>query len=233
MTANSKFLFETDFGDLETLESKAQRYSEEDLAAARQAAMQDARNEMRDFEEKRAADLLTDMAACLDEMSAARRQDLQTATESAVDIGVAMCRKVLPTLAAQNALAEIEGHIVRTLAEVFGEPRVVVRVSEDNVERLRPGIDNLASSFDGKIVLLADEQLAPTDCHVMWADGGCERDLERSWAQINKAVQQIVDGGLGNEPASAAAGAAHDSASDGDISSPDFNSLPKSSQAID
>ena len=86
MAAENKFLFETDFSDLEALESRAEKYSEADIAAARQAAMEEVRNELREFEEKRAADLMAQMAARLEQLSAGRQQDLQAATESAIDI---------------------------------------------------------------------------------------------------------------------------------------------------
>lgn len=233
MTAENKYLFETDFGDLAAVESKTQKYSEEDIASARQAAAQEMRDELRDFEEKRAADMLAEMSAKLGNMSAERARDLQSATESAVEIGVAMCRKVLPALAAQNALSEIEGHITRTLAEVHGEPRVVVRVSEENVARLQPGIDSLAGGFDGKIVLLADDQLAASDCHVMWADGGCDRDVQRTLSEIDKAVEQIIDIGIGSAPADPAIGPDQGAASVSLEISTDFNEIQPFSKAID
>jgi len=233
MAAENKFLFETDFSDLEALESRAEKYSEADIAAARQAAMEEVRNELREFEEKRAADLMAQMAARLEQLSAGRQQDLQAATESAIDIAVAMCRKILPALAAKNALSEIEGHVARTLAEVHGEPRVVVRVADENLQHLQSAIDRVTSGYDGKIVLLADDRLAATDCHVMWADGGCDRDVQRTWAAINKAVEQITDHGIGGEPAQTAPETDQGGASDTIEISHSNNELQPSSEAID
>lgn len=197
MSTETRFLFETDFGNPDANENQARKYSEEDITAARQEALDAARGELHSYEEKRAADLLGEISTKLDTLSAQRAEDLQSTTESAVDIAVLMCRKVLPTLAAQNALVEIEGHITRALADVHGELRIVVRVSEEHVAALQPRIENFANGFDGKIVLLADDQLSPTDCHVMWADGGSERDVQRTWSEINKVADQITDVGIG------------------------------------
>lgn len=233
MSTETRYLFETDFGNPQANESKAQKYNEEDIESARQEGMQTARAELHSFEEKRIADLLAEVAAKLDVLSAQRAEDLQSTTESAVDIAIIMCRKLLPTLAAQNALTEIEGHIARALTEVHGEPRIVVRVSEEHVAALQPRIEVFANGFDGKIVLLADDQLSPTDCHVMWADGGSDRDVQRTWSEINKVVDQVTDGGIGSMAVEPVSEADPEGATNSPTISNNFNSIEQSSQVID
>lgn len=233
MGTETRSLFDTDFGDLEANALKEEKYSKEDIAAAKQEALELARAELKGFEEKRAADLLAEMSVKLTALSAARAEDLQSATESAVDIAVAMCRKILPALAAQNALTEIESHIARTLAEVHGEPRVVVRVSEDNVAALQSGIEGLAGGLDGEIVLVADDRLPATDCHVMWADGGSERDVQRTWAEIDKAVEQITSNGINTMAPGPTTGTDSDTAVNTSGSLPDSNEIKPFSEAID
>ena len=233
MGTETRFLFETDFGNSEVSESSARRYSEDDIQAAKAEALQLAQAELRGFEEKRAADLLVEMSAKFDILSAQRDDDLQSATESAVGIAIAMCRKALPALAAQNALTEIAGHVTRTLADVHGEARVAVRVAEENLAALQARIDDIAGSFDGKIVLLADDQLAPTDCHVMWADGGSERDVQRTWAEIDKAVALISEIGAAPEIASPLAEKALDESTDTENVSTDISDLDEFPEAID
>ncbi|MCZ6590627.1 MAG: hypothetical protein O7B98_05730, partial [Alphaproteobacteria bacterium] len=90
-----------------------------------------------------------------------------------------------------------------------------------------------ANDFDGKIVLLADDQLSPTDCHVLWADGGSERDVQRTWSEINKAVEQITDGGIGSMAIDPATKADQVTETDSSEISNDFNSINPSSKAID
>lgn len=197
MGQGAKFLFETDFGNPEVAKRNARNFTEADVQAARAEALQEARAELGAREEKRAADLAAQIAATVEQLVAQRAADLQAASECAVDIAVTICRKVLPTLAAQGALDEIAGHISRALADVQGEPRVVVRMSEANVAALRHRVDALANGFDGTLVLLPDDHLSDSDCHVMWADGGSERDVARLWAQIDQAVEQITAAGIG------------------------------------
>lgn len=237
MGAETRYLFETDFGDLEAVERTAEKYSEEDIAAVRQEALETARAELRGFEEKRAADLLAEMSVKLTALSAVRAEDLQTATECAVEIAIAMCRKMLPALAAQNALSEIKSHISRTLAEVHGEPRVVVRVSESNIAALQSGIETLTNGLDGEIVLIADDRLPDTDCHVMWADGGSERDVQRTWLEIDKAVEAIVGNGMPSMAPKAADGATPEAAPGTSENSPklslESNEIEQLSEAID
>ncbi len=233
MGTETRFLFETDFSNPEASETAARIYSEEDVQAAQAEALQAARAELRNLEEKRAADLLAEMSAKLDTLAAHRAEDMQSATERAVDISIAICQKMLPTLAIQNALAEIEGHIARTLADVHGEPRVVVRVSEENLVKLQSCIDSLASGFDGEIVLLADDQLPATDCHVMWADGGSERDVQRTWAEIDKAVELITDNGIRPANADPVTESDQVAASETSELSSDLKDLEQSSEAFD
>lgn len=233
MNTETRYLFETDFDNPEANQNQVRKFSEEDIVAARQEALDAARAEIHSFEEKRGADLLVEISAKIDALSAQRAQDLQSSTECAVDIAVLMCRKVLPTLAAKNALAEIEGHIARALADVHGEPRIVVRVAEEHIAALQPRIDSFATGLDGKIVLLADDQLASTDCHVLWADGGSERDVQRTWSEINKVADQITNGGIGLPPAETAAEPTPEPVTQEPELSNNINDIDQPSQVID
>ncbi len=233
MSTETRFMFETDFDNPELLDSSARTYSEDDIKAAQLEARQATLAELCNLEEKRTADLLAEMSAKLDTLSGQRAEDLQSATEQAVDIAVAICQKVLPTLAAQNGLAEIEGHIARTLADVHGEPRVVVRVSDANVAKLQPRIDGLAGGFDGQIVLIADDELSATDCHVMWADGGNERDVQRTRAELDKVVEQITAHSAHQTPGGPVVDGDPETETAPTELSNNLNSLESSSQAID
>ncbi len=233
MATETRFLFETDFDSPDLSDRTARIFSEDDVQEARAEALQEARAELCNLEEKRAADLLAEMSVKLDALAARRGEDLQSSSVRAVDIAVVICQKILPTLAAQNALAEIEGHIARTLADVYGEPQVVVRVSEENVGKLQSHIDSLASGFDGKIVLLADDQLPASDCHVMWADGGSERDVQRTWAEIDKTVEQITESGLQPTHTDTATRSDQEIAIDSHELSLSSNELEQSSEVID
>ena len=44
-----------------------------------------------------------------------------------------------------------------------------------------------ANGYAGKIVLLADDALAPGDGRIEWADGGAERDTRRLWPRSTRS----------------------------------------------
>jgi flagellar assembly protein FliH len=49
-----------------------------------------------------------------------------------------------------------------------------------------------AAGFDGKLVLLGDDEMALTDCRVDWPDGGTERNLDRLWRDIDDAIARTL-----------------------------------------
>lgn len=197
MTASQKYLFENDFAQPEEMRQRAAIYSEQDMAAAKSEAFEAGRNDMlaeqRNFEEQRIAEILTRLGDCVQDLRDNRAADLDAISSQAGDMALAICRKVLPTLSAQNALTEIEGLIMRNIVEMQDEPRLVVRVSDTKVEDLQARFERIAGGFEGSLVLLGDDELAETDCALLWADGGAERNLDRLWAELETALAAIND----------------------------------------
>jgi len=197
MAAGQKFLFENDFAHPDEARKRAAVHTDEDLAAARAQSFAEGRAAMQ--AEHEAADeqeiftLLTQLAENVEELRAQRGAELDTAGAQAGELALTICRKILPTLSAQNAMTEIEGLIVRTIAEMQDEPRLVVRVADAKVEDLQSRFERMAGAFEGSLVLLGDDELAQTDCSLLWADGGTERKLDRLWAELDSAVSAITD----------------------------------------
>ncbi len=105
-----------------------------------------------------------------------------------------LLRRLFPALTRRHGTKEIEAVIQDSLDRLRDEPRVVVRVADGRLDALKERIDALTAKagFDGKVVLLADEEIADGDVRVEWADGGAERDSERLWREIEKAVQRAL-----------------------------------------
>ncbi len=94
---------------------------------------------------------------------------------------------------------------------------MVIRIADALLDPLRERLDEVAAkaAFDGKVVLLADEALAPSDVRVEWADGGAERDTGRLWAEIDQVLERnLGDSRLG-------APAPGDTAAETPVSDPD------------
>jgi flagellar assembly protein FliH len=198
MSASQKFLFETAFDEpgsernakpLPThTDEQGELIREEAYRAGHTAALAEARN----LEESRIKDMLNMMGRHIATLSKTREADIQSIAEQVTDVALAICRKVLPELSRQHALTEIEGLIRACLAEMPEEPRIVVRVADGTVDQLQQRISGLANGFAGKLVLLGDDELAPPDCVVLWADGGTERNLERLWQDIDSATARLA-----------------------------------------
>ncbi|HZD91309.1 MAG TPA: flagellar assembly protein FliH, partial [Pseudolabrys sp.] len=49
-----------------------------------------------------------------------------------------------------------------------------------------------ARGFEGRLVVQADAQLAPGDCHIEWAEGGVNRDEAATRATIDELVGRYI-----------------------------------------
>lgn len=118
----------------------------------------------------------------------AQRQQQTDVTE----IVLAIARKLLPPLAAEQALTTIQGMLTEVCRDLGREPRLVVRVHDGMLDALKQMLDGITQqqAYAGKVVLLADEALQPADCRIEWSDGGLEHDSAALWQQIDAAIQR-------------------------------------------
>jgi flagellar assembly protein FliH len=100
----------------------------------------------------------------------------------------------MPELNRRGGLAEIEGLLQETMGHLRDESRIVVRLHDRLLDALRADLDTIAQAagFDGKLVLLAEADIAPGDCRIEWADGGVERVADRIWSDIEAAMMRAT-----------------------------------------
>lgn len=200
--SQKRFLFDTSFdganGELIIEppggEPPAPQFGEEDLeqaraegvAAGREAALQEARLQAEEALVRTEQQVGRALETLLQQWTATERQLAEEATEAT---GL-MLRKLFPVLAETAGLAEIEALIGDCLTRVKEEPRIVVRVSAEQIEPITARIDAVASqrAYDGKVVVIADDDLAAGDALVEWADGGAQRDSARLLAEMDAAI---------------------------------------------
>jgi flagellar assembly protein FliH len=117
--------------------------------------------------------------------------------ENVIRIGAAISRKLLPELSRRQGTTEAEAMLGAVITELIDEPRMVIRVADEDLDTLSEKIDTIAArrGFAGKIVMLADSSVAPGDCRIEWADGGVERDSARLWNDIDQAVVRLLGTG--------------------------------------
>lgn len=144
---------------------------------------------MADIAERTAATCAALADAVTHLMTAEASRHAQTQIE-AVNMALAIARKLAPALIAAEPLAEISRVVGNCLSLGHREARILVRVAEELTDSVKHACDTAAQGqgFMGKLVILGDPALHASDCRVEWADGGCERDS----ASLDQEIDQII-----------------------------------------
>ncbi len=208
MATLRKFEFETSFDvDVDVSSEREQRdvgtraireYTEDDISAARDAAYTEGRDTALKEALSSSEHLITQLLPVIGQQIDALREANETVyakvASDAIKIAVTIAHKVMPELARNNAFEEIEGLVRDCLNTLYEEPRVVVRVHDRVLDKLKSRIDEIAGAcgFNGTVVLFGDSNFADTDCRVEWADGGAERNIELLWREIDDAISRVA-----------------------------------------
>ena len=112
----------------------------------------------------------------------------------AVEVAIAVGRKLAPALMAQEPLAEISALARDCFRQIVSAPHVVVRVNDALYAATREKLDDIlhTSGFEGRLVVLAEPDIAAGDCRIEWADGGLTRDRAAADAAIAEAVNRYI-----------------------------------------
>jgi len=200
MAAPAKFLFDTDFSAPDKSRERAATPAEiaEKIAAAEARAYRDgydaAQREAKAESDRRAALALEEIGLGIKGI-AARYDGIETRMETeAVDVAVAVARKLCSALIAAEPLGEITGLVSDCFSHLVSTPHLVVRINEQLYEVARDRIDRLAkqSGFEGRLVILAEPEIATGDCRIEWADGGVVLERAAIEAKINELVGRYV-----------------------------------------
>ena len=83
----------------------------------------------------------------------------------AVDVAVAVARKLCSELIAREPLGEITGLVRDCFAQLVSTPHLVVRINDQLYETAREQIERLAkrSGFEGRLVILAEPEIESGD----------------------------------------------------------------------
>ena len=200
MATARKYLFDVSFDEAaiapppEAAPPPEEKFSRAELEAAQQVARAEGHSaglaEAQDAVAAKAAAALELMAKGLSVLIAAHDEAIAQTQRDAIAALRVIVAKTMPVLAAKGAVAEIEAFVRKCLAEALDEPRVVLRVANDVYEPVRGQIETMAATtgYPGRIVLLADENLAVGDARLEWADGGAERNLAQLLSEADAAM---------------------------------------------
>ena len=201
MGAATKFLFDVDFAASDgkperqaiTLAEHALKLAEAETAAHRRG-YEDARTDAGIEAERRMADALEHIAVSLAAASDALKAIEARLECEAVEVAVAVARKLAPALIACEPFAEISALASSCFRELIASPHIAVRVNDALYAPAREKLDDIvrAKSFQGRLVVLAEPDIAMGDCRIEWADGGISRDIAAADAAISAAVASYV-----------------------------------------
>ncbi len=200
MGAPAKFLFDVDFSAPETGRPRAPNEAE----VAEQVAGAEARGYRNGFEAaqretivangRRHAQALGDIGDAIN-LVAARFAGIETRMETeAVEVAVAVARKLAGELLANEPLAAVSALVSDCFRHLVATPHLVVRLNDALYDSGRVEIETLAkqSGFQGRLVILAEPDIAGGDCKIEWADGGVVLDRAATEAKITELVGRYL-----------------------------------------
>jgi flagellar assembly protein FliH len=201
MTAPTKFMFDTDFAGgprkpvepMITLAEHQVRLAEVETASLKRGYAQ-GQNDAQVEVNRRIAATLDNVAKS---MAAANEalQAIEARLEcEAVEVAVAVARKLAPTLVAREPFAEIAALASDCFRQLVAAPHIVVRVNDAVYATAKESLEDIARArtFEGRLVVLAEPDIAVGDCRIEWADGGLNRDNAATDAVIGDAVTGYI-----------------------------------------
>jgi flagellar assembly protein FliH len=199
MAAPAKFLFDVDFSAPDKREKAATpaeiaaKIAEAEARAYR-AGYDAAQREAKVESDRRAALALEEIGIGIRGI-ASRFASIETRMETeAVDVAVAVARKLCAELIAREPLGEITALVSDCFSHLVSTPHLVVRINDSLYDAARGQIERLATQggFEGRLVILAEPAIATGDCRIEWADGGVVLDRAAIEAKISELVGRYM-----------------------------------------
>jgi flagellar assembly protein FliH len=200
MTAQPKYMFDADFGPNRRKDDPRIALATHEAAVAEAEArgyangMNAAEAQARTDAERRTAAALEQIARTLAQLSSDLSALERRLSVDAVEVAVAVGRKLAPALIALEPMREIEQLATACFNELRNAPHIAVRVNGNVHSQVQEMLSRLAAAqgFEGRLIVLGDEAIVPGDCRLEWADGGVVRDSAATAARIGEAVESYV-----------------------------------------
>jgi flagellar assembly protein FliH len=200
MAATAKYLFDLDFGSGSTDAKAAVQLAEhkagleEAEATGYRKGFAEAEAEARADSSRLTAAALERIAAVFEHVDEALRAVEAKLEAEAIEVAVAVGRKLSAALIEREPFAEIAALTSECFRQLVAAPHVVVRVNDALYAATRDKLDDIlrARGFEGRLVVLAEAEIAPGDCRIEWADGGLNRNRGAAEATIANAVNRYL-----------------------------------------
>ena len=199
MAAPAKFLFDTDFSAPDWARERATAAEvAQKVAAAEARAYRDgydvAQREAKAESDRRVALALETIGVAIKGIAAGLSGVERRMETEAVDVAVAVARKLASELVAREPLGEITALVSDCFAQLVSTPHIVVRINDALYETAHTRIETLAKQcgFAGRLVILAEPDIQNGDCRIEWADGGVVLERAAIEAKINELVGRYI-----------------------------------------
>ncbi|HEY0328398.1 MAG TPA: FliH/SctL family protein [Rhodopseudomonas sp.] len=200
MAAPAKFLFDMDFGAPDKAREKAATPAEiaAQVAAAEAAAYRagyDAGQQEAKAESDRRVALAMEEIGIGIRGIASRFSGIEARMETeAVDVAVAVARKLSGELIAAQPLTEVTALIGDCFRQLVSTPHIVIRINDMLYDAAHEQVERLAkqSGFEGRLVIMAEPEIAHGDCKIEWADGGVMLERAATEAKISELVERYM-----------------------------------------
>ena len=197
MKATAKYLFDEDFatGEKPTItmvEHERRRADAESQAYRKGFAAAQAQNQAE--ADQKIAGALGIIGDTLERMSRGLHGVEARLEIEAVQVAVAVARKLAPELIAREPFAEIEALAGDCFRQLVSTPYIGIRISDVSFDKAKQKLDDIANSrgFEGRLAVMPDNTIAPGDCRIEWADGGVVRDRAATEAAIADVVGRYI-----------------------------------------
>jgi len=200
MAAPAKFLFDMDFSAPDKGRERQATPSEiaQRIASAEARAYRDGyeagQREAKAESDRRTALALEEIAIALRGIAASFSGVAARMETEAVDVAVAVARKLCSELISREPLGEIGALVSDCFSHLVSTPHLVVRLNDSLYEAARERIERLTkqSGFAGRLVILAEPDIETGDCKIEWADGGVVLERAAIEAKINELVGRYM-----------------------------------------
>lgn len=198
MAAPAKFLFDTDFSAPDRARERTAAEVAQKVAAAEARAYRDgydaAQREAKVESDRRMALALETIGVAIRGIAAGFSGVEQRMETEAVDVAVAVARKLASELVAREPLGEITALVSDCFSQLVSTPHIVVRINDALYEPANACIETLAKQcgFAGRLVILAEPDIQTGDCRIEWADGGVILERAAIEAKINELVGRYI-----------------------------------------
>lgn len=200
MGAAPKFLFDRDFGPAAEVKAAAVPAVEHAAALAEaeargyRAGMNAAEAQARTEAERRQALAFERISNGVEQLGQSLKQVEDRFEAEAVEVALAVGRKLAADLIANEPFAEITALADQCFREMISAPHIVVRVNTELYSDAKQRLEEIARArgFEGRLVVMSEGDIAPGDCRIEWADGGLKRDRAATEAAIADAVGRYI-----------------------------------------